>query len=140
MIMQLVWIDKLDDQLHDQLFTLYQKQWWTKGRIQQDVINAFENSDVFIACQNGDGELIAFVRVLTDFTFKAMIYDLIVNEKYHKQHIGRQLLDKIITHRKLISVESFELYCPDHIAPFYNKCGFAKSTSGLWRLAPKNHR
>lgn len=138
--MQLVWIDKFDEQFYDQLFELYQKQWWTKGRIQQDVIKAFENSDIFIACKNMDGELVAFVRILTDFTFKAVIFDLIVNEKFHGQHIGSQLLDKIMTHQELTSVQSFELYCPDHIAPFYEKFGFAKSTSGLWCLSRESRR
>lgn len=133
--MHLIWNDTFKFEMHDPLYQIYKNEWWTEGRSHADVIRAFENSDIFISCLTSDGELIAFARILTDFTFKAIIFDLIVDANSRGQNIGEQLLSKIISHDQLKSVQSFELYCPDHIAPFYEKFGFERSSSKLLRLA-----
>jgi predicted GNAT family N-acyltransferase len=128
------WIHNFDEEYHDQLFDLYIKEWWTKGRLQSDVISAFENSDIVFGCLTDDDQLIACARVLSDFTFKALMFDVIISENHRGEGLGRVLLDKITGHEKLKNVKSFELYCPDHIAPFYEKYGFSKSSSNLLTL------
>lgn len=72
-----------------------------------------------------------FARVLSDFTFKAMIFDVIVAGQHRGQGLGQALVGRILNHEKLKRVKSFELYCPDRLVPFYEKLGFVKGTSSL---------
>ena len=128
------WIHKFDEEYHDRLFDLYIQEWWTKGRLKSDVISAFENSDIVFGCLNDDDHLIACARVLSDFTFKALLFDVIIAQSHRGEGLGSLLLDQITGHEKLKNVKSFELYCPDHIAPFYEKYGFKRSSSNLLTL------
>lgn len=128
------WLDEFNSDFHDQLYALYRQEWWTKGRLQSDVISAFDNSDLVLGCLSGDDQLIACARVLSDYTFKAHLFDVIISETHRGEGLGIVLLDQITGHEKLKNVKSFELYCPDHIAPFYEKYGFSKSSSNLLTL------
>lgn len=125
------WIDKFGPEYHDQLFDLYSHEWWTEGRAKDDVISAFDNSNVVLGYLSSEGQLLACARVLSDFTFKAFIFDVIVSRENRGSGIGKLVVDKIITHEKLKHVQRFELYCPDQIAPFYERLGFAKNASNL---------
>jgi len=129
--MKLIWIDHFDEELHEQLFDLYKGEWWTKGRSKQDVISAFENSDIVIGCLSDDGKLLACARILSDFTFKAFIFDVIIQIDVRGKGLGAAIIDKIRTHDRLQNVKSFELYCPDQLVPFYQKLGFDESSSHL---------
>lgn len=135
--MKLTWETGLTDQLHDPLFRLYRNEWWTKGRSKEDVVKAFEHSDLVVFCLNEDQQLLACARVLSDFTFKAMIFDVIVADMARGEGVGLLLIDFIISHEKLAKVRNFELYCPDHVATFYQKLGFEKSSSALYRFKNK---
>jgi predicted GNAT family N-acyltransferase len=128
------WLDTFDGEFQGQLFELYKQEWWTKGRPLEDVMSAFGNSDLVFGCVSDDDELIACSRVLSDYTFKAIIFDLIIKASHRGQGLGRIMLDQMINHSTLSKVKSFELYCPDHIAPFYEKYGFEKSSSNLLTL------
>lgn len=132
--MQLNWIDEVVPELHEPLYNIYKCGWWTKDRSQNDVITAFKNSNIFIGACNEEGELIAFVRILSDFIFKAFIFDLIVRDDYRGAGVGEQLVARITSHKKLKEVQSFELYCPDQIASFYEKLDFEKSSSRLLKF------
>jgi len=72
------------------------------------------------------GKLIAFARVLSDFVFKAEIYDVIVDKKYRNLGLGELLLTKIIKHKKLKDIKQFNLQCLDEVEPFYKKFGFKR--------------
>ncbi|MEO9458258.1 MAG: GNAT family N-acetyltransferase [Lentilitoribacter sp.] len=128
------WLDTFEGEFQDQLFELYKQEWWTKGRSNEDVISAFDNSDLVFGCVSDDNELIACSRVLSDYTFKAIIFDFIIAKTHRGQGLGKLMLDQIIGHETLANVKSFELYCPDHIAPFYERYGFKKSNSNLLTL------
>ena len=128
------WVDTFDGEFQDQLFELYKREWWTRGRSFENVISAFDNSDLVFGCVSDDNELIACSRVLSDYTFKAIIFDLIIKASHRGQGLGRMMLDQVMNHSALSKVKSFELYCPDHIAPFYEKYGFEKSGSNLLTL------
>ena len=76
--------------------------------------------------QNPDrGALQAFARVLTDYTFKALIFDLIVSNKQRRKGLGKKIMLKIINHPKLQSVKHFELYCLPEMFNFYEEYGFS---------------
>ena len=125
------WIEKFEGEHQRQLYDLYSKEWWTNGRSFPDVVTMVEHSDLAIGLCSDANQLIAFARVLTDYTFKAMIFDVIVRSDFRGQSLGRSIIDRIVRHETLAQVRSFELYCPDNLVPFYNKLGFAKGTANL---------
>lgn len=125
------WIETFEGTRASELHALYSKEWWTKDRSLDQMVHMLRHSDLTLGCCTDDNKLIGFARVLTDYTFKAFIFDVITHEDFRGVGVGREVIDRIFGHPTLSGVQSFELYCPDHIAPFYEKLGFARSASHL---------
>jgi len=123
-------INKLNKLQKDELYKLYKKQWWTKDRTKKEIKKMLKYSDIIIAMVNKKGRLIGFVRVLSDFVFKAEIYDVIVAKKYRGLGLGERLVKEVLTHKKLKKVKQFNLQCLEDMVPFYEKFGF-KEVKGL---------
>jgi predicted GNAT family N-acyltransferase len=134
-------INKLDSQQINQLHQLYQKEWWTKGRILSDVKIMLQNTDfIFALCEEDTNQLIAFARVLTDKVYKALILDVIVDPDYRSQGLGKEIMQMILDHPDLKYIKHFELYCLPELIPFYKKWGFTDELGELttMRLYNKN--
>lgn len=125
-------IESLSDGHVEDLWRLYQGEWWTRGRELADVRRMLEHSDVVVAFEElPSGRLAAFARVLTDYVYKALVFDVIVEPAQRSTGLGRRLLSAIVEHPRLSSVRHFELYCLPELVPFYQRCGF---TDDLGRL------
>jgi len=111
-----------------QLQDLYQYAWWTKGRRSSDVAKMLEHTGLLLTAWQG-GLLVGFARVITDFTYRAIIADVIVRPGLKAQGIGSSLVKRALKDRRLKSVGGFWLYTTDKQA-FYKKLGF--------KLSPKN--
>lgn len=125
------WTEHLSPEQHLEFYALYSKEWWTNARSIEDVSNMLVHCDLTLFCHDKSGSIIGFARVLSDFTFKALIFDVIVTENRRGEGLGRILVERILTHEKFAGVKSFELYCPDKLIPFYEKLGFIKGSSAL---------
>ena len=122
----------LDERHVEQLHALYQGEWWTRGRGLDEVRRLTEQSDLVVAiCDATDDRLIAFARVLTDRTCKALILDVIVAPDRRDEGLGRRLMDRIVQHPVLQSVRHLELYCLPEMVPFYERWGFSTDVSGV---------
>ncbi|MBW8639119.1 GNAT family N-acetyltransferase [Hoeflea sp. WL0058] len=132
--MRYAWIEEFEGPRREELYEFYKKEWWTKGRTFSDVAQMLDHSDLTLGCCGENGKLVGFSRVLTDFTFKALIFDVIVHSDFRGYGIGKALIDRIIGHDALSKVNSFELYCPERLIPFYQKLGFNEGTSKLLRF------
>ncbi len=109
----------------EELWSMYQVEWWSRSRELHDVRRAVQHSDlIFAFCDSETGSLVAFARVLTDFVYKAVVLDVIVARSHRDLGLGRMLLDAITAHPALLFVEHIELYCRDEMVPFYQKWGF----------------
>lgn len=129
--MHFAWSDELSIERHHDFYEFYRKEWWTKERSFQDTTRMLTHCDLLQFCFDDKDHIVGFARVLTDFTFKAMIFDVIVAEEHRGQGLGQALVQRILRHEKLKRVKSFELYCPGRLIPFYEKLGFVKGTSSL---------
>ncbi len=129
--MKYQWLNRLEPQHHQSFYTLYRQEWWTQNRSYEDVIAMLGGCDLVIACCDRQERIIGFARVLTDYIFKALIFDVIVDESARGQGLGQELIARIIGHPELTKVQSFELYCPERLIPFYEKQGFVKGASSL---------
>ena len=133
-------IAKLTDEHFARLHTLYQSEWWTKGRGPEDIRVMVENTDVIVAlADRSTGALVAFSRVLTDRIYKALILDMIVDSAHRGRHLGRRLMNDIVSHPELQNVKHFELYCLPEMFPFYRIWGFTAQPEEL-RLMRLDHR
>jgi len=119
-------VKKLNSSQIEQLYKLYKKEWWTKDRKREDIKKMLANSDIIIGVVNKKGKLIAFARVLSDFVYKAEIYDIIVSKKHRGKGLGELLVKEITDNKKLKEVKQFNLQCLDDMVPFYKKFGFNK--------------
>ncbi|MFP3472315.1 GNAT family N-acetyltransferase, partial [Micrococcus sp. SIMBA_144] len=73
---------------------MYETEWWTKGRTLTDIQIMLQNSDIVIALVGPQHkELIAFARVLTDYVYKAIIFDVIVHPSYRGKHMGEKVMN-----------------------------------------------
>ncbi|MCH4539581.1 GNAT family N-acetyltransferase [Ochrobactrum sp. A-1] len=125
------WVEKLAPEQYREFHEFYSKEWWTSERTLDEVTHMLAHCDLLLFCLDAKGGIAGFVRVLTDFTFKALIFDVIVSEKHRGQGLGQALVERVLNHEKLRRVKSFELYCPERLVPFYQKLGFVKGTSSL---------
>ena len=115
-----------------QLHSFYQLEWWSKGRKLTDVRKMIENCDVIIAfCDTETEKLLAFCRVISDFVYKAFIFDVIVDENYRDCGLGKALMASVLDHPKLRHVKHFELYCLPEMISFYEKLGFSELSENL---------
>ena len=114
-----------------QLHALYQGEWWTKGRILEDKIKAVKGSQICIGVIDENEKLVGFVRVITDFIYKALILDLIIKEESRKLGIGEKLINLIKNHKKLKEVNHFELYCLPELEEYYAKHGFSSEVGEI---------
>ena len=78
-------------------------------------------------------QLVGFGRVLTDYVYRASIWDVIVDPEYQGQDIGTQIMEKILHHPSLKRVELFWL-CTRDKQTFYEKLGFSshEQTGMVW--------
>jgi len=129
---------KLEQQHIPQLHKLYQKEWWTDKRTLKETQKVVENSQIVIAMVDENNELQAFVRVLTDYVFKALIFDLIVSEKYRAKGLGKELMNLMQNHRELQEVKHFELYCLPEMVGFYEEIGFTNELENLVFMRKNN--
>ena len=114
-----------------QLLRLFHQAPWAKERTLEDAKEMLRYTDVALCAWDGD-QLIGFGRVLTDFVYRATIWDVIVDKAYQKQGIGTEIVQRILSHPRLKRVELFWL-CTRR-PTFYAKLGFSskEQTGMVW--------
>jgi len=125
-------VEQLDDRLRGDLMELYRHEWWTNQRLEEDVVRMLQHTDLVVGvCADPGGQLVGFARVLTDRVFKALVFDVIVEQAQRKTGLGRRLIQYVIDHPMLANVRHVELYCRPELIPFYEQWGFTASLPGV---------
>ena len=75
-------VHQLDEARIAQLHAFFAREWWTVGRSLDETRRCVEGSQVRIGLLDDAGDLLGFARVVTDYTFKALIFDVIVADAY----------------------------------------------------------
>jgi ribosomal protein S18 acetylase RimI-like enzyme len=133
-------VSELAEQQISELTDLYRNEFWSQNRTRQDVAKMLAASDIVIGLIDESDRLIGFTRVLTDFVYRAVIFDVIIKPTHRSQGLGKQLIDIIIHHPQLQSVEYLGLYCLPDMVPFYERWGFTTEHGGLQlMLRPNRH-
>jgi ribosomal protein S18 acetylase RimI-like enzyme len=112
-----------------QLIHLYRQAPWAKHRAIEQAQAMLAKTDVVISAWDGT-RLVGFGRVLTDYVFRASIWDVIVDREYQERKIGTEIVRRILDHPTLQDVELFWL-CT-RMPGFYERLGFsAKEQTGM---------
>jgi N-acetylglutamate synthase-like GNAT family acetyltransferase len=117
-----------------QLVALYRHAPWASTRTSEDAREMLIHTDVAITAWDGN-RLVGFGRVLTDYVYRASIWDVIVDNVYQGQDIGTQIIQRILDHPDLKRVELFWLCTRS--PGFYEKLGFSanEQTGMVWARA-----
>ena len=121
------------------LVRLYAHAAWATGRSVEGVREMLSHTDLALSVWDGS-RLVGFGRVLTDYVYRASIWDVIVDPDYQGQDIGTQIMERILQHPDLKQVELFWL-CTRDKQTFYEKLGFsANEQTGMVRARAKHAR
>jgi len=114
-----------------QLIALYRQAPWASTRTPEDAREMLTHTDVAITAWN-ENRLVGFGRVLTDYVYRASIWDVIVDNDYQGQDIGTQIIQRILEYPDLKRVELFWLCTRS--PGFYEKLGFSskEQTGMVW--------
>ena len=107
---------KLDD-----VVELLGKSYWAAARSKEIIAKSIENSFCF-GVYHKDKQ-IGFARMITDYATYAYLCDVIINEEYRGQGIGKALVGYIMDHPELEDVRSLWLQTSD-AHKLYEKYGF----------------
>ena len=115
-----------------QLLALFEQADWARGRSVNDTQRMLAETDLLLSAWDGT-QLVGFGRVLTDYVYRASIWDVIVDVNYQDQDIGKGLVKGILTHASLAQVELFWL-CTRRYQGFYTSLGFSdkEQTGMVW--------
>ncbi len=113
-----------------QLFDLY--AFWARDRRIEDLRTAIEHSDPTISMWDGD-KLIGFARATSDGVYRAMIWDVVIDEHYRGLGLGRRLVNTLVHHPTLAKVERVYL-TTSHQQHFYERLGFVRNDTATMIL------
>jgi predicted GNAT family N-acyltransferase len=114
-----------------QLTQMYKQMGWGQDRSIEDVTNCVQGSQVCIGILDDNNNLIGFTRIMSDFIYKAFIFDVMVDAQYRGKGLGQRLMDLVKNHEKLRTVKQFELYCLPEMEDFYSSFGFTTEVGGI---------
>ncbi|WP_255354494.1 GNAT family N-acetyltransferase [Angustibacter sp. Root456] len=104
---------------------LFAQAWWTRERPRARVAAMLDSSPANAGLLV-EGELVAFARAISDFEFKAVIVDVIVDASLRRAGLGRRVVSTLLNHPALGRVDDFELYCDPELVGYYAQLGFAQ--------------
>ena len=107
----------------DELCSLYGTYEWWADRDKRAVRQAFAATDEVVAFREDDGDLVAAARILTDYTYYAMVFDVIVHAERRGEGLGEELMAAVVTHPPLSGL-ALSLLAREGLIPFYEACGF----------------
>ncbi|WOH36372.1 GNAT family N-acetyltransferase [Thalassotalea fonticola] len=114
-----------------QLCLLYNEMGWGQNRSLEDVSNCVHGSQVCIGIVDKDNNLIGFTRIISDYIYKAFIFDVMVRAEHRGKGLGQKLINIVKNHEKLKKVKHFELYCLPEMEVFYSSFGFSTDVDGI---------
>lgn len=124
-------VETLTESQVSDLMDLYKNEFWSDKRTRQDVVKMLASTDVIIGLVDECDQLIGITRVLTDFVYRAMIFDVIIKPTHRKMGLGAKLMDAVLNHPKLQTVENFALNCLPDMMPFYERWGFSDNVGKM---------
>lgn len=107
---------------------------WGKDRTSRGLEKMLAGSSIVLSVWDNE-HLAGFARVLTDGIYRAVIEDIIVDERYRAKGIGSKIVRMLID--KLSNVEKIYLRTSENMERYYKRFGFSLTPYSSMRLLPK---
>jgi len=111
---------------------------WAKKRSKNSIKQMLSKSDIVVTLWQKK-EIIGFGRATSDETFRAVLWDVVVDKKYQNCGLGKKIVNSILNNSRVKNVEIVYLmttYCEQ----FYNNIGFINEKKIKLLSLKKNER
>jgi GNAT superfamily N-acetyltransferase len=120
---------------------LYRAAWWADQRDAAGVEQMLAGTDLVVALIDPAADrLVGFARALTDWRYRAYVYDVIVAPDWQGRGLGPVLMDALLADPRLAAVETIELSCQPEMVAFYRRWGFSDELGGSLLMRRRGHR
>ncbi len=107
-----------------QLQKLFEKNtFWAKGRSLNEIKKMINNSSSIITVWKRE-KLIGFGRATSDQVFRAVLWDIVVENKFQNLGIGKFIVKSLLESKSVSNVKKVYLMTT-HFEEFYKSCGFS---------------
>ena len=106
---------------------LNKNAFWARQRSLKDLKKMLRGSEAVVSLWE-EGVLVGFGRASSDGIYRAVLWDVVVDEKHQGQGNGTLLLGSLLEHRALTGVERVYLITTNN-AGFYKQLGFEEIES-----------
>lgn len=106
----------------EEIENLFLSVHWDSGKYPEKLVKGLQNSSLVISAWDGE-ELVGLVRGLDDGETVGFIHYLLVNPKYQGQHIGEELMNRLMEEYQDLLYIKIMPSDPKTIG-FYRKFGF----------------
>ena len=103
---------------------LFDQTDFASGRSPNGIARMIKHTTIHLSVWN-DGRLVGFARVITDWIYRAVIDDVVVDKGYRGRGIGSQLIRGL--GEELRDVEEVFFACAAAEVPFYEKLGYEQA-------------
>jgi predicted GNAT family N-acyltransferase len=124
-------VSQLTENQISELLDLYKNEFWSNKRTLQDVVQMLAASDIIIGLVDDNEKLIGFTRLLTDFVYRAIIFDVIIKPTHRNMKLSSKLMDAVVNHPQLKSIDWIALCCLPEMIPYYERWGFTSKFSKI---------
>ena len=115
-----------------ELADLYRFTRWGRSRSVEDIDRMLAGTSMCFSVRY-EGRLVAFCRILTDFVYRASLWDIMVHPDHQGKKVGTALLDYAINHPAIRDIPLVITYTSE-LAPFLVPRGFAPREGALMLL------
>ena len=109
---------------------------WANNRSTRELAKMLENTDVIVTAWKGQ-KLVGFGRATSDKSFRAILWDVVVDKNYQNLGLGKQIVETILNDPSVSKVERVYLmttFCME----FYLKLGFSFESKQKLMLLKEN--
>lgn len=116
----------------DRIWELLKKTYWAGERDMDTVLRSIENSLCFGVYEGN--EQIGFARCVTDYATMFWLADVVMDERFRGQGIGKMLIETILGHERLQGLTG--LLATRDAQGFYSRYGFEPLDVRYYRKRP----
>ena len=95
---------------------------WAKQRKTNDIKKMIKNSCIVVTLWHKE-KLVGFGRATSDFIFRAVLWDIVVDKSYQGEGHGKTIVEALLSSKPIKKVEKVYIMTTNQQV-FYNQCNF----------------
>jgi GNAT superfamily N-acetyltransferase len=115
-----------------ELQSLYRYAEWGRSRSIEGIDEMISETGMCFSARH-ESRLVAFCRLLTDFVYRAVLYDVVVHPEHQGKGLGSALVDYALTHPAIAKIPLVMTYTDEWIS-FMTSRGFESRRGAMVML------